>query len=37
MKMSNPFIIDLKYAFKTDEKLFFVLPLIRGGDLCKLL
>ena len=37
MKMSHPFIIDLKYAFKTDQKLFFAMPFIKGGDFGQLL
>ena len=35
--MSHPFIIDLKYAFKTEDKLYFAMPFIRGGDFFGLL
>ena len=35
--MSHPFIIDLKYAFKDEDKLYFAMPFIRGGDFFGLL
>lgn len=35
--MSHPFLVDLKYAFKTQEKLLFAMPFIRGGDFFALL
>lgn len=35
--MSHPFLVDLKYAFKTEDKLLFAMPFIRGGDFFGLL
>ncbi|XP_063694905.1 G protein-coupled receptor kinase 3-like [Bolinopsis microptera] len=33
LKFDSPFIVGLNYAFQTEEKLCFVLDLMRGGDL----
>ena len=35
--MTHPFLVDLKYAFKTKDKLFFAMPFLRGGDFFGLL
>eukprot|EP00731_Ephydatia_muelleri_P022455 Em0015g38a len=32
-KISSPFVVNLYYAFQTNEKLCFVLDLMNGGDL----
>jgi serum/glucocorticoid-regulated kinase 2 len=32
-KIDHPFIIKLRYAFQSDEKLFFVVDYCPGGDL----
>eukprot|EP00347_Sterkiella_histriomuscorum_P002281 403368758 len=32
-KIKNPFIVDLHYAFQTDEKLYFVMDFLNGGEL----
>lgn len=29
----NPFLVDLRFVFKTNSYLFFVMPLIRGGEI----
>lgn len=29
----HPFLVGLKCAFQTPDKLFLVMPFIRGGDL----
>lgn len=33
----HPFIVDLLYAFQTDDKLYLVLEYLRGGELFTLL
>lgn len=33
MKMENPYIIKLYYAFQDPQKLFFVLDFVNGGEL----
>lgn len=35
--MAHPFLVDLRYAFKSEDKLFFAMPFIRGGDFYQLL
>eukprot|EP00357_Protocruzia_adherens_P002555 CAMPEP_0115016588 /NCGR_PEP_ID=MMETSP0216-20121206/27543_1 /TAXON_ID=223996 /ORGANISM="Protocruzia adherens, Strain Boccale" /LENGTH=535 /DNA_ID=CAMNT_0002387107 /DNA_START=45 /DNA_END=1652 /DNA_ORIENTATION=- len=32
-KVDHPFLVGLEYAFQTPEKLFFVMPYVRGGEL----
>lgn len=32
-KIKNPFIVDLHYAFQTDEKLYFIMDFLNGGEL----
>jgi Protein kinase domain len=32
-KISSPFIVDLYYAFQTDEKLYFIMDFLNGGEL----
>ena len=32
-KTKSPFIVDMQYAFQTDEKLFFVMEFVQGGNL----
>jgi len=32
-KVSHPFIVNLNYAFQTDEKLYMILDYINGGEL----
>ena len=32
IKISHPFLVDLRYAFKSETKLYFAMPFIRGGD-----
>lgn len=32
-KLSHPFIVKMKYAFKDREKLYFVLDYCHGGEL----
>ncbi|CAD8178540.1 unnamed protein product [Paramecium octaurelia] len=34
-EIDNPFLISLEYAFQTQEKLFFVMRFMRGGELFK--
>lgn len=31
--IDHPFLVSLEYAFQTEEKLFFVLKFLRGGEL----
>ena len=31
--MNSPFIVHLHYAFQTDEKLYFVVDFLNGGEL----
>ena len=33
LQVSSPFVVNLYYAFQTNEKLCFVLDLMNGGDL----
>jgi len=35
--MSHPFLVDLRYAFKSEDKLFFAMPFISGGDLFQMM
>lgn len=32
-KIKNPFIVDLHYAFQTEEKLYFIMDFLNGGEL----
>jgi serine/threonine protein kinase len=32
-KINSPFIVDLHYAFQTDEKLYFIMDFLNGGEL----
>ena len=32
-KMSNPFIVQMHYAFQTPEKLYMVMDFLNGGEL----
>ena len=32
-KIKSPFIVDLHYAFQTDEKLYFIMDFLNGGEL----
>jgi serine/threonine protein kinase len=36
LSISHPFIINLKFAFQTEDKLYFVLDYIDGGSLFQL-
>ena len=31
--VNHPFLAGIEYVFTTEKKLFFCLPLVRGGDL----
>ena len=31
--MRSPFIVHLHYAFQTDEKLYFIMDFLNGGEL----
>ena len=35
--ISHPFIINTKYAFKNEERLFFIFKYVQGGDMYQLL
>jgi serine/threonine protein kinase len=32
-RIKSPFIVDLHYAFQTDDKLYFVMDFMNGGEL----
>jgi serine/threonine protein kinase len=32
-KIKSPFIVDLHYAFQTEEKLYFIMDFLNGGEL----
>ena len=32
-QVENPFLVNLKCAFHTPDKLFLVMPFVQGGDL----
>lgn len=32
-KIKNPFIVDLHFAFQTDDKLYFIMDFCNGGEL----
>lgn len=32
-KIKSPFIVELHYAFQTDEKLYFIMDFLNGGEL----
>lgn len=32
-KIKNPFIVNLHFAFQTDEKLYFIMDFLNGGEL----
>ena len=31
--IKNPFIVEMKYAFQTSEKLYFIMEFLNGGEL----
>lgn len=31
--LKHPFLVDLKYCFQNDERIFFVMPFLKGGEL----
>ena len=31
--ITHPFLIDLKWSFQNEDKIFFVMPFFEGGDL----
>ena len=33
----NPFLVDMRYSFVTNEKVMFLLPFKRGGDMFNLM
>jgi len=35
--VDNPFIVDMYYAFNTTEKINFIMPFFRGGDMFNLM
>jgi len=32
-KIKNPYIVDLHYAFQTEDKLYFIMDFLNGGEL----
>jgi len=32
-KVNSPFLVGLEYAFKTNQKIYFVMNFMRGGEL----
>ena len=32
----HPFLVGMEYLFQTDERLYFVMPFVRGGELYKI-
>ena len=35
MKANHPFLVGMSYVFMTNEKIFFVMKFVRGGELFK--
>jgi serum/glucocorticoid-regulated kinase 2 len=33
MKADHPFLVGMEYVFQTDQKIFFVMKFVRGGEL----
>jgi serum/glucocorticoid-regulated kinase 2 len=33
LKANHPFLVGMEYVFQTDQKIFFVMKFIRGGEL----
>ena len=33
-EITHPFIVKLHYTFQTNEKAYFILDLLNGGDCC---
>jgi len=33
MKLNHPFLVNLNYSFQTDDKLYFILDYVNGGEL----
>jgi serum/glucocorticoid-regulated kinase 2 len=33
MKAQHPFLVGMDYVFQTDQKIFFVMRFVRGGEL----
>lgn len=31
--MDNPFLVNLEYCFQTDERIYFIMPFLKGGEL----
>lgn len=32
-KVSSPYVVDMHYAFQTDDKLYFIMDYVKGGEL----
>ena len=32
-KADHPFLVGMEYVFQTDQKIFFVMKFVRGGEL----
>ena len=33
LKADHPFLVGMEYVFQTDQKIFFVMKFVRGGEL----
>ena len=35
LQIKHPNLVDMDYLFQNDERIYFVMPFIRGAELCK--
>jgi serum/glucocorticoid-regulated kinase 2 len=33
LKANHPFLVGMEYVFQTDQRIFFVMKFVRGGEL----
>jgi len=36
MECDHPFLINMDYTYQSDQRIYFVMPFLRGGELYKI-